>query len=418
MDQYIRLSIGEKKVDISLLCAISYLYICRSSFLVFARQFSITAIVGGLILIGFVGCLIIYTFLKPRNICWDGIAIVLIAALFFYITLQIHPEYAYRYEDAIHNGRNSARAVFNYGSAIYFYYIIRLFKNEEERLFNLYKVVAFTILFFDIWALFNRDAEYKMTFGYQMEMAAILFIMQYLKEKKKIVYLILSLFTILLGILYGSRACIIGYVVFIAIYFLWEGHINWRQVLLMTLGLLAAVAYSSQTIMTALYSLFSSLGFHSRTLYYIAAGDILSVDRARQNYIWPALLEELKHMPLFKMYGAFGDRYLLSTRWVYAHNIIFEILLSFGFILGGAFLLWMLIQFILVIRKNKDLGGLMTIVFGSFSLCRLFFSSSFWMEPYFWGFIAMLINCEARRKHERSTSSIEILDYISREFGE
>jgi len=368
---------------------------------VFARQFSITAIVGGVILIAFVGCLIIYTLSDPRNICWDGIAVVVLAALFFIITLQIHPEYASRYEDALHEGRNSAKAIFNYGSAIYFYYIIRLFKNEEEKLFKLYKAVAFTILLFDIWAMFNRTEEYKMTFGYQMEMAAILFIMQYLRERKKKGYLILSLFTILMGILYGSRACIVGYVFFIVLYFLWEGHINRRQVMLMLLGVLAAIAYSSQTIMTLIYNLFASIGLHSRTLYYISIGDILSVDQARQNYIWPALMEELKNMPLFKMYGAFGDRYLLPTRWVYAHNFLFEILLSFGFIIGGFFLFWMLVQFIKVIRKNKDVDGLMTIVFGSFALCRLFFSSSFWMEPYFWGFIAMLVNCAAKRKKEK-----------------
>jgi hypothetical protein len=353
------------------------------------------------ILVGFFLTLIVYTLSDYRNICWDGILLVILAALFFYITLQVHPEYAGRYEDALHDGRNGARVIFNYGSGIYFYYIIRLFKNDEQKLFNMYKAVAFTILFFDIWAMFNRDVEYKMTFGYQMEMAAILFIMQYLMERKKKGFLILSLFTILLGILYGSRACIIGYVIFIVLYFLWEGHINKRQVFLMALFVIAAIAYSSQTIMTLVYNLFASMGFHSRTLYYIAAGDILSVDQMRQNLIWPVLMDELKNMPLFKMYGAFGDRYLMPTRWVYAHNFLFEILLSFGYIIGGAFLLWMLFQFIQTIRKNKDLNGLMTIVFGSFALCRLFFSSSFWMEPYFWGFLAMLVNCAAKRKREK-----------------
>ena len=420
MDRYIRLKIGNRKTDISLLCVIGYLYICRSSFLVFARQFSITAIFSGVILVGFFLTLIVYTLPDYRNICWDGILLVILAALFFYITLQIHPEYAYRYEDALHDGRNGARKIFNFGSGIYFYYIIRLFKNDEQKLFNMYKAVAFTILFFDIWAMFNRNAEYNMTFGYQMEMAAILFIMQYLRERKKKGYLLLSFFTILQGILFGSRACIIGYVVFIVLYFFWEGHINRRQVLLMALGVIAAVAYSSQTVMTMIYNLFASMGFHSRTLYYIAVGDVLAVDQARQKYIWPVLMEALKNMPLFKMFGAFGDRYLLPTRWVYAHNFLFEILLTFGFIIGGVFLIWMLLQFIQVIRKNKDVDGIIAIVFGSFALCRLFFSSSFWVEPYFWGFIAMLVNCAAKRKrekHGKRVLNIGILNEVSREIG-
>ena len=398
MNRNIGLTIGNLKVNISLKCVLAYIYICRSSFLVFARQFSLSAIVGGAILVSFFFILMVYTFLEYKNICWDGIILVILAALFFYITIKIHPEYAYRYEDAIHDGHNSAKAVFHFGSAIYFYYIIRLFKNSEEELYNLYKAVAYTILFFDIWALYNRSAAYKMTFGYQMEMAAILFMMQFLRDKKKHC-LILSFFTIMLGVLYGSRACILGYVVFIAIYFMWKRRLNMRQLFIVILGIIAALAYSSLTVMRALYELFASLGFKSRTLYYIANGNILSGDQARQKFIWPKLMENLKQMPIFKMYGAFGDRTLLSVKWVYAHNFIFEILLTFGFIIGGTFLVWMIIRFILIIRKKKDLGGLMTIVFGSFALCRLFFSSSFWMEHYFWGFVAMLVNCHVKKKY-------------------
>lgn len=418
MDQFIKLKIRDKGIKISILCSIVYLYICRSSFLVFARQFYITTLVGGVILIAFVGCLIYYTVSFPQNICWDGITIVLIAAAFFYITLLIHPEYASRYADALHEGRYSAKAIFKYGAGIYFYYIIRLFRHEdEEKLYKLYKVVAFTILFFDIWALRMETDEHRMTFGYQMEIAAIIFMMQYLRERKKKGYMLLSLFAILLGILYGSRAIIIGYVVFIVLYFFWEGHIDRRQGFIMALGVLAALAYSSQTVMTLIYNFFASHGIQSRTLYYIAQGDILAVDQARQNYIWPVLTKKIKDMPLLKMYGAFGDRYFLALRWPYSHNMVLEILLTFGWILGVLFLAWMVIQLIKVIRKNKDLDGLMTIAFGSFALCRLFFSSSFWMEPYFWGFIAMLVNCAVKRKSPRTAAATNIIGTLASETG-
>lgn len=418
MDRYIKLKIGDNGINISLLCAIAYLYICRSSFLVFATQFSITTIVAGIILLAFVGCLIVYMVSVPQNICWDGILLVLAAAAFFYVTLMIHPEYASRFEDALHEGRYSARAVFRYGAGIYFYYMIRLFRHEdEEKLYKLYKAVAFTILFFDIWALNTETDEHRMTFGYQMEMAAIILMMQYLRERKKKGDLILSLFTILLGILYGSRAIIIGYVIFIVLYFFWNGHIDRRQGMIMALGVLAALAYSSQTVMTLIYNLFASHGINSRTLYYIAQGDILAVDQARQNIIWPTLIEKIKDMPLFKMYGAFGDRYFLASRWPYAHNIVLEMLLTFGWILGVLFIAWMVIQLIKVIRKNKDLNGLMTIAFGSFALCRLFFSSSFWMEPYFWGFIAMLVNCAAKRKQDKNAVATDIIRTVAAETG-
>lgn len=418
MDRNISLTLGKRNIHISLLSVIGFLYISRSSILTFARQFSLTTIFGGIILVGFLLALFVFSFSDYRNICIDGILLVLIIAAFFFFTLLAHPEYSYRYEDPLHDGRYSATAIFKYGAGIYFYYIIRLFRNEEQKLFKLYKVIAFSILLFDTWALMNRTAEYSMTFGYQMEMAAIIFIMLFLRERKKRYYLFLSIITIALGVLYGSRGCIIGYVVFIVLYFIWDGHINFKKILLMILGVIAALIYSSETLMMLIYRFFNSLGFHSRTLYFIAAGDVLAVDQARQKYIWPELFEELKNMPLFKVYGAYGDRYLLSNRWVYAHNFVFEILLTFGFIIGGAILLWMLVQFIIVIRKNKDVDGLLAIVFGSFALCRLFFSSSFWMEPYFWAFIAMLINCAAKRRKQKKLSKMLLLQGDAGEIAE
>ena len=86
MDRYIKLRIGDKEKRVSILCMMAYLYICRSSFLVFARQFSITTIVAGIVLIGVVLSFALYTISGVRNICFDGIILIVAAVLFFYIT--------------------------------------------------------------------------------------------------------------------------------------------------------------------------------------------------------------------------------------------------------------------------------------------------------------------------------------------
>jgi O-antigen ligase len=101
---------------------------------------------------------------------------------------------------------------------------------------------------------------------------------------------------------------------------------------------------------------------------------------------------------------------VLPSRWPYAHNFVLEILLTFGKALGGLFLIWMLVQFIKVIMYHKDENGLLTIAFGSFALCRLMFSSTFWQEPYFWAFLAMLVNCSLQRRRARKYSQDNVPD--------
>lgn len=403
-DSYIGIKAGGGKYNISVISAIAFLYFTRYSFLSFATTFSLsTAFVGGSMLILFFTFLIFYTVKYQKNIAWDGILLILFVWIFFEITIKIHPEYQYRYIDDYHNGRFSMQKIFTFGAGIYTYYLVRLFKHSKDKLYNLFSVIAYIILFFDIWTAFiGRSEEYSMGFGYQMELAAIMFLARYLEEKKSKVHLLLSLICIGMGVLYGSRACVIGYILFLIICMLWKRRFQWKQLLLSGMALLAAVAVNSTAMMMAVYNLASSLGFQSRTLYLLAMGNILGSDTARQDRLWPAVIEQLNKMPWYRGMGAYGDRTLYSTYYGYCHNFILEILATFGILIGGIFLLWMLIQFVKVIINNKDYNGLMTIVFGCFALGKLFFSNTFWQEPYFWAFLAMLVNCAYQRRKSKA----------------
>ena len=410
LDSYIELGLGNnKRLRISLLCATAFLYLTRYSVLQFARSFSLsTAIVGGSTLLLFLGCFLVYTIKRPYNIAWDGILLVVSMYLFFRLTLMFHPEYKYRFVDAVRDGRFGFRAVFTFGAGIYAYYLIRLFRDDGDKLYRLYSVIAYAIPCLEIWKLFfNSSNEYEMVFGYQMELAAILFLAGYLNERRSVLKLLLSVGCIAIGVLYGSRGCIIGYVLFFALYLFWKNKMNWKQFLLVSVVFFGAVSVNSPMIMSFIYDLFASIGLKSRTLYYLAQGNILAVDTARQDKIWPKYISKMRSMSIFKGLGVYGDRTLISTYYPYAHNFVLEILMTVGVFLGGLFLLWMLFQFIKVIRRNKDACGLMTIIFGSYALSKLFVSSTFWQETYFWAFLAMLINCSRDRNRKRS--ALEIL---------
>lgn len=399
MDRYISLRFGKGRIRISLMCIAAFIYMSRYSIFSFAKCFHIsTALPAAATLMIFIGSLATYTIMS-RRVCWDGVAVILGTMAFFGVTLLFHPEYRIRYMDPYFEGRFSVRSVYEYGAGIYTFYLIRMFRHEKEKLYKVFHVLAYTILCLEIWTIFlNRSEEYLLTFGYQMEIAAMLFLASYLENRKKSLHLFLSIVCMAAGVLYGPRGCILGFGVFFAVYLFWKRKMNARQGLLITLALTAAICYSSQTIMKFIYNLFASLGFHSRTLYYIAQGDVLAVDSARQDSIWPVLIDAIKDMPIFGMYGAYGDRYLLPAKWPYAHNFLFEIILTFGFILGGGFLIWIAVQLIKVIRYNRDKEGLLAILIGCFVLCKLAISNTFWQEPFFWAFIAVLLNCRDSRK--------------------
>lgn len=412
MDSQINIKVNGRIISLSALSCMVFFYFSRSSFVNLARLLHLsTTWVAGLIMIPFLGILAVYTFGNIKHICWDGIALIAINAAFFIWTIKVHPEYRVRFEDLAHDGRYSAAAVFSLGAGIYAYYVIRLLKKEPEKLYNSFRALAYVIFFLNIWTMLsNRTEEYKMDFGYQMEIAAILFMSEYLydSKSKNIRKLVFSIVSIAAGVLYGSRACVLGYVVFIGLFYIWRGKLNTRQLFIIVLAILVAIAFSSSAIMKIAYNLFNSLGLHSRTLYYLAQGDILAVDTARQDLIWPVLIQELSENSVFKIRGAYGGRYLLKSRWTYEHNLILEILLSFGIVIGSVLIIWVLIKTIKVLRYDKSFSGLLLLVFGSFSICRLVFSSSFWYEPYFWAYLALLVNCSHSIKDRKKKKRIEL----------
>ena len=402
-----RTSFGEGYKQFSLLSLITILYMCRSSCTNFAKAIGVsTTITAGLILTSAFCIIILYSLLNLKEIRVDGIVLVLLCAALFAITIRIHPEYSARFEDVYNDGRFSARSIFNFGAGIYTYYIFRMFGTDIDLIYDTYKPIPYIVFFLNLPTMLFGTSEYAMDFGYQMELAAIVFLAQYLHEGgKKKVKLAFSCLAMLFGVLYGARASILGYLVFIVCYLIWKKKVTIGRLALVVLAIIGAVVYNSHFLMMGVYNFFSSIGLSSRTLYLIATGDILASDYARQERIWPVLIKKLSESTLFKMYGAYGDRYYLNSHYPYAHNIALEILMTFGKFFGWIILVLILFNFVRTCARNKTTGGILTLALGCFSLCRLMVSSSFWIEPYFWVFLAMMVNCAELYKRDNPVES-------------
>lgn len=389
--------------------------------------FTHTTLVNFFTIIGFSGILVAgallllqgaafaaHLFTKKQLDTWDAVGLYVLIGLVFLATAITHPEYMPYLDGTMSSGNYEVLdSVFRFGRGIYAYYIIRQYQYRSEELFRLLKAVA-ACLFLNIGSIFTMDTSYSMGFGYHMEMTALIFLAEYVniskehRQQKTIVSLVLSFTAIILGILFGSRACVVGYALFILVTLFFKGKPNLRQITLAGLLMVAILIITSKPIMTAVYNTVEGLGFNSRTLYYISRGDLMN-DQARQTKIWPMLGEVIHNSSLFKMHGAYADRYYLTGRFVYAHNIVFEIILTFGKFLGSIIILLMVWGTVQVWRKNKNITGVITILFGLYSIAKLWFSSSFWYEPYFWAFLAMLVNS---RKEQKKTSGAIQTEFI------
>lgn len=409
--KYLTITRGSKcSMKVSLLNIVLILYMCKQSCTNFATAVGIsTSITAGIILISFLCLFLIYFFTHLREIKWDGIILILLCAVFFVITIHLHPEYKLRYEDVYNDGRFSAKSVFALGSGFYVYYIFRMFGDDTDGIYQAYSVIPYIVFFLNLPTLLNRNSEYAMDFGYQMEFAAIMFLAMFLyedaKHKSKLVF---SLIAMLLGVLYGARSSILGYLFFITFYLVWNPKVTLGRIALVGVAVIGVIVYNSRMIMMSIYNLFASLGLSSRTLYLIATGDILADDYARQERIWPALINLLQESSIFEMYGAYGDRYFIDAYYPYAHNIVLELLVTFGKFVGGILIILIVYHFIKTCIRNKDKGGILTLAFGCFSICRLMVSSSFWIEPYFWAFLAMMVNCAVLYRRESSYSIFKL----------
>lgn len=389
MPNAIKVNAFNKSFTITWLDIIAFLYFSRVSIINFFAFFHIpTFLVAGAIVVPLYTLLFLYSVKHFRKLPWDAIIMFFAFYVFFAVTLRIHPEYLNRYLDIYNDGRFTAKAVFTFCAPMHAYFIVRLYRNKMEDFYRLFHIMPYVIMIGNIVLIFNRDANYRMDFGYHMAMAGILFIAQYMYEKKTL-SLYLSVLCMAAGVLYGSRACIVGYAVFVIVYSFWENKLNPRKFFLLFCGGVVAAVVSSQTLMMKIYLFCKEIGFDSRTLMKLASGNIAS-DNARQDHLWPILIKLLEKSSFFEMYGAFGDRYYLPPYYPYAHNLFLEVLLTFGKFLGGTMLIVMFLSFFKVLLKDKSYYALLTMAFGCFSLCRLMVSTSFWAEMYFWTFLAML----------------------------
>jgi hypothetical protein len=237
------------------------------------------------------------------------------------------------------------------------------------------------------------DAVNYMRFGYAMLPTFCFTVYSFLKKENMIINGIIALVSGIEIIIFGARGSFLVICIFaLIIFFVFS---NNRKKLLSWFLLLSVVAllylfYDS--IILGIDRLLGSFGYSSYSITKLmrlveGVGDLESTSSGRFD-LYRVGLENVSENPLF---GAPLNSALVDSGAPYYHNLLLDILVSFGFIAFICFVIFVANSFSKMERSdNMPLKWIYCILF-VLSFGRLMVSSVFWQRPEFWLFISFYI---------------------------
>lgn len=229
---------------------------------------------------------------------------------------------------------------------------------------------------------------------------------------------ILSLSGTILGIVMilgsGNRGSLLMLIVFSLLYLsVFEYKITnkfsfWR-VLLIILSL--AIIIFINPLVDTLTSFIGDLGMSTRSLEAFVNGEFAD-DNGRKG-IAELITSKIAEGPLLG-YGLCGDRVIVGGSGGYAHNLFYELLISFGPVIGSFFIVWVLF---VIIRGFFKCTSVDQRAFLALLLCcgfvKLFISNSFLEERYFFFLMGYCVSLNRFNKKTEQLPNLETLQPIN-----
>lgn len=256
-------------------------------------------------------------------------------------------------------------------------------------------IVLLALYVYGYMIVYSRtNNEYSMSMSYAILFSTLYHISQC---KKNILYIVFITIEVTLIFISGSRGPLICIAVFSALKFLFMPNKRISTVMtkmLLFTGIILIVAFYEQ-ILASIYDAFITNGVYSRTLYVLMNRGITY--NSGRSEIWETAWRLISKRPVFG-WGIAADISLMST---YPHQVVLEILLHFGFVLGTALIAYFAYKTIssLIISRKDD----SVLMFTCCGLLPLFFSSTYLQSPLAWILIAICSN----RKHRDTLNTAE-----------
>lgn len=232
--------------------------------------------------------------------------------------------------------------------------------------------------------------DYSMAFSYYMLLPSIIFIDELL-EKFSLKALIIAMISIAIILAIGARGTILCILVFVLLklmksnstFKLSKTRIFFYMVFF---GITIVSLINFQRLLLSIYNFFLMLGINSRSLLSFLSNDLKLSGRDR---IYEKMITEISNHPFLGI-GIAGDRRVLEG--TYAHNILLEVLVNFGVVVGSILFITLLICMIrLLFMRDLQIYNMM-IIWISLGFVSLFVSGSYLTDVQFWILLGLMMN--------------------------
>lgn len=202
---------------------------------------------------------------------------------------------------------------------------------------------------------------------------------------------------------FGTRGPLVCIIFFLILYmFFFSNQKNVVRFLLLILGVVCYFFIEPLLFMMA--SLMQSLGMSSRIFTYAIEGTFLAGEASTDER---ALLiqEAQRALNANDLSTYFGNGFLGWSKCMsnYPHNFYYDVMISFGYILGSLFLVALTILFFKAIKaKVPNDWKCIALVVSMVGFIQLFMSGTFWSVSYFYLLIGLCLNI-IRSKPELGT---------------
>lgn len=287
-------------------------------------------------------------------------------------------------------------------------YIMMLSVNDGELLIKSLRMTSIIVMFcafIYIWMHSKRIYSLQyMEFSYNLSLSVmLLFIIAVTYERK--MDFILSIVGILILFVMGARGAFLGVllgVVFI-VFRNFKPTLNKIIRLALAVGVVILISANTTFLLNELDKSLESLNISSRTIDLLLASDVGN-ESGRDVYRLESF--DAIRNNLFLGLGMAGDRYILGT---YSHNLLLELLISYGAIIGTV-LIGLLFYYSIGALKNNNVDGFyifFVAVFFTNGFVKLQFSSSYLLEPMFFIMIALAVKIIKKHKYVSACTSIQ-----------
>lgn len=241
---------------------------------------------------------------------------------------------------------------------------------------------VYILLFTDVSSALRDDALFTyMEFSYALLPFVCLSFARYYDSKNRL-YLLLFATGEAEMLAYGCRAALLYSVLFVVLVEFMDYKRHKTQLFLFIL-VIAVIVLSFDTIISYLVSV--DLFSNSYFLKNLVSGDLF--EHSSRVEIYDNCERRLSTMGM-EISGLFGDRAYCGS--VYPHNIIYEVLMQFGWILGSGILLYYLILLLKAVSHSDT--RIVVLFFFCCIFCRFFVSDSYLQNGQFWIMTACIIS--------------------------